>query len=65
MQSCWFASYTSSNYDILIAVALLDLKVPISLKPDWIQLSVTIGWLIKHSLSQNTGGTGSLKECGA
>ena len=38
MQSCWFASYTSSNYDILIAVALLDLKVPISLKPDWIQL---------------------------
>ena len=38
MQSCWFASYTSSNYDILIAIALLDLKVPISLKPDWIQL---------------------------
>ena len=29
MQSCWFAYYTSSNYDILIAVALLDLKVPI------------------------------------
>ena len=28
MQSCWFAYYTSSNYDILIAVALLDLKVP-------------------------------------
>ena len=32
--------------DILIAVALLDLKVPISLKPDWIQLFVTVGWLI-------------------
>ena len=32
-----------SNFDILIAVALLDLKVPISLKPDWIQLCVTIG----------------------
>ena len=29
--------------DILIAVALLDLKVPISLKPDWIQLFVTVG----------------------
>ena len=43
VQSCWFAYYTSSNFDILIAVALLDLKVPISLKPDWIQLSVTIG----------------------
>ena len=28
MQSCWFAYYTSSNYDIFIAVALLDLKVP-------------------------------------
>ena len=43
MQSCWFACYTSSNYDILIPVALLDLKVPISLKPDWIQLCITIG----------------------
>ena len=30
--------YTSSIFDILIALALLDLKVPISLKPDWIQL---------------------------
>ena len=30
-----------SNFDILIAVALLDLKVP-SLKPDWIQLCVTV-----------------------
>ena len=38
MQSCWFAYYTSSNFDILIAIALLDLKVPISLKPDCIQL---------------------------
>ena len=42
MQSCWFAYYTSNNHDILIAVALLYLKVPISLKPDWIQLCVTI-----------------------
>ena len=38
--------YTSSNFDILIAVALLDLKVPISLKPDWIRLCVTVRWLI-------------------
>ena len=45
MQSCWFAYYTSSNFDILIAIALLDLKVPISLKPDCIQLCVTIEWL--------------------
>ena len=56
MQSCWFASYTSSNYDILIAVALLDLKVPISLKPDWIQLSVTIGWLINTVYHKIQGG---------
>ena len=46
VQSCWLAYYTSSNFDILIAVALLDLKVTFSLKPDWIQLCVTIGWLI-------------------
>ena len=56
MQSCWFAYYTSSNYDILIAVALLDLKVPISLKPDWIQLSVTIGWLINTVYHKIQGG---------
>ena len=43
VQSCWFAYYTSSNFDILIAVALLDLKVPISLKPDWIQLCIIVG----------------------
>ena len=43
VQSCWLAYYTSSNFDILIAVALLDLKVTFSLKPDWIQLCVTIG----------------------
>ena len=29
--SCWFAYYTSSIFDILIAVALLDLKVPVNL----------------------------------
>ena len=57
--------YTSSNFDILIAVALLDLKVPISLKPDWIQLCVTIGWLINTVYHRNTGGTPSLKECRA
>ena len=38
--------YTSSIFDILIALALLDLKVPISLKPDWIQLCVTVRLLI-------------------
>ena len=38
--------YTSSIFDILIAVALLDRKVPISLKQDWIQLCVTVRWLI-------------------
>ena len=43
MQSRWFAFYTSSIFDILIAVASLDLKVPITLKPYWIQLSVTVG----------------------
>ena len=56
MQSCWFAYYTSSNFDILIAVALLDLKVPISLKPDWIQLCVTIGWLINTVYHKIQGG---------
>ena len=35
MQSCWFAHYTSSIFDILIAVALLDLKVPINLIKDY------------------------------
>ena len=35
MQSCWFAHYTSSIFDILIAVALLDLKVPIHLIKDY------------------------------
>ena len=34
MQSCWFAHYTYSIFDILIAVALLDLKVPINLIKD-------------------------------
>ena len=64
----WLQLYhTSSNFDILIAVALLDLKVPISLKPDWIQLHVcvTIGWLINTVHHRNTGGTPSLKECRA
>ena len=28
-RNCWFAYYTSSDFDILNAVALLDLKVPI------------------------------------
>ena len=56
MQSCWFAYYTSSNYDILIAVALLDLKVPISLKPDWIQLRVTVRWLINTVYYKIQGG---------
>ena len=56
MQSCWFAYYTSSNYDLLIVVALLDLKVPISLKPDWIQLCVTIGWLINTVYHKIQGG---------
>ena len=56
MQSCWFAYYTSSNYDILIAIALLDLKVPISLKPDWIQLCVTIAWLINTVYHKIQGG---------
>ena len=36
------AYYTSSIFDILIAVALLDHKVPITLKPDWIYLCVTV-----------------------
>ena len=35
LQSCWFAHYTSSIFDILIAVALLDLKVPINLIKDY------------------------------
>ena len=35
VQSCWFAHYTSSIFDILIAVALLDLKVPINLIKDY------------------------------
>ena len=61
----WQLYYTSSNFDILIAAALLDLKVPISLKPDWIQLCVTIGWLINTVYHRNTGGTPSLKECRA
>ena len=56
MQSCWFAYYTSSNFDILIAVALLDLKVPISLKPDWIQLCVTVRWLINTVYYKIQGG---------
>ena len=56
MQSCWFAYYTSSNYDILIPIALLDLKVPISLKPDWIQLCVTVRWLINTVYHKIQGG---------
>ena len=35
VQSCWLAHYTSSIFDILIAVALLDLKVPINLIKDY------------------------------
>ena len=31
MQSCWFAYYTPSVFDILIGVELFDPKVPISL----------------------------------
>ena len=31
VQSCWFAYYTSSIFDVLIEVELFDLKVPISL----------------------------------
>ena len=34
-RSCWFAHYTCSIFDILIAVALLDLKVPINLIKDY------------------------------
>ena len=52
MQSWLFAYYTCSNFDILIAVALLDLKAPISLKPDWIQLCVTT---VKWSITKYRG----------
>ena len=52
----WQLYYTSSNFDVLIAVALLDLKVPISLKPDWIQLCVTIGWSINTVYHKIQGG---------
>ena len=39
-----------------LPLALLDLKVPISLKPDWIQLCVTIGWLINTVYHKRQGG---------
>ena len=48
----WWQLY----YNILIAVALLDLKVPISLKPDWIQLCVTVRWLINTVYHKIHGG---------
>ena len=56
MQSCWFAYYTSGNFNILIAIAFLDLKVPISLQPDCIQLCVTIRCLkLTQSITKYRG----------
>ena len=62
MQSCWFAYYPSSSFDMLIAIALLDLKVPISLKPDWIQLCATVGWLINTVYHKRIQRGGKLKR---
>ena len=39
-----------------LPLALLDLKVPISLKPDWIQLCVTVRWLINTVYHKIQGG---------
>ena len=63
----WQLYYTSSNFDVLIAVALLNLKVPISLKPDWIQLlvCVKVRWLINTVYHKIQGGQEASKKCRA
>ena len=63
-KGCLFAYYTSSNFDILNAVALLDHKVPIRLKPDWIQspVCVIVRWLINRVYHKIQGGHEVLKS---
>ena len=54
--------YNSSIFDIFISIALLDLKAPISLKPDWIRLCVTVRWLINTFYHKRIQGGGKLKR---